>query len=68
MAFGDASATLCRVKHRERNIYRRVGQMLLDAAQLRHRKRIIDLVKQRGVATIFYRVSAIDIGATLTCP
>jgi trehalose 6-phosphate synthase len=34
---------------RERNVYRWAGQMLLDAAHLRRRQRVIDLIARRGV-------------------
>ena len=32
---------------KERNVYRWAGQMLLDAARYRKRKRVLDLVEQR---------------------
>jgi trehalose 6-phosphate synthase len=45
-----ARMRLMRALVRERNVYRWAGQMLLDAAQLRRRKRVFDLVDRRGAA------------------
>jgi trehalose 6-phosphate synthase len=36
---------------KERNVYRWAAQMLLDAARLRSRQRILDLVEQRQAAS-----------------
>jgi trehalose 6-phosphate synthase len=41
---------LMRALVREHNVYRWAGQMLLDAAELRRRKRVFDLIGKRSVA------------------
>ncbi|MCZ7593531.1 MAG: trehalose-6-phosphate synthase [Hyphomicrobium sp.] len=38
---------LMRAQVKERNVYRWAGQMLLDAARVRKRRRIVDLAEQR---------------------
>jgi trehalose 6-phosphate synthase len=43
-----ARMRLMRSLVRERNVYRWAGQMLLDAAQLRRRKRVFDLIERRS--------------------
>jgi trehalose 6-phosphate synthase len=43
-----ARMRLMRALVREHNVYRWAGQMLLDAAQLRRRKRIFDLIERRS--------------------
>jgi trehalose 6-phosphate synthase len=45
-----ARMRLMRALVREHNVYRWAGQMLLDAAELRRRKRVFDLIGKRSVA------------------
>jgi trehalose 6-phosphate synthase len=46
-----ARMRLMRALVREYNVYRWAGQMLLDAAQIRRRKRVFNLIKRRSATT-----------------
>ena len=45
-----ARMRLMRAMVRERNVYRWAGQMLLDAAQLRRRQKVFDLIERQSLA------------------
>ncbi|HEX2446728.1 MAG TPA: trehalose-6-phosphate synthase [Methyloceanibacter sp.] len=45
----QARMSLMRSLIKERNVYRWAGQMLLDAAELRRRMRVIELIDQRAI-------------------